>query len=340
MTEKWLITGAQGFIGRYFTAAVLRSGVCSRVAGVGRSERLTDRFCHSISGPDGFAPAPLPADIRAAFDNEQYSYLKADILDTAAMTSLFCELRPDVIVHLASGLRGDARGMLFETNVEGTARLLEAAGTIENYRPMVLLGSSGGVYGNVSSDQLPLKESMPCDPVDEYSVSKLAAEQLARSLARRFGFRLKIARIFNVIGPGQDERHAAGRIAAELKRVQTGEQECLRIGSLTPTRDFMDVRDAAAALCKLAADDLPDGIYNVGSGVETSVEQLLAAFLGASRLQVRIEHAEPRRFDIPRHFADIGRLRNLGYRPCCSLMSSVDSVWNYYNESWVRPRLV
>ena len=337
MSSTWLITGAQGFIGRYVTTAVLNSCGGLRVAGVGRSERLTDSFCHSISGPDGVFPAPLPDEIRVAFNDKRYSYFKADILDRARIKSLLSELRPDVIVHLASGLRGDARVMLFETNVEGTARLLEAAGAVQDYQPLVLLGSSGGVYGDVPADRLPLEESMACDPVDEYSVSKLAAEQVARLLARRFGLRLRIARIFNVIGPGQDERHAAGRIAAELKRVQTGRQEYLSIGSLTPTRDFIDVRDAASALCRLAVPNMPDGVYNVGSGAETSVHELLAAFIRESGLDVAIRHSEPRKFDIPRHFADIGRLRKFGYRSRFSLIQSVESVWNYYEGSWSVP---
>ena len=141
------------------------------------------------------------------------------------MVTLLTQIRADVILHLASGLRDDARGQLFETNVEGTARLFEAVANISQYSPIIIFGSSGGVYGGASAEQLPLPETACCNPVDDYTVSKLSAELIARMLARRFELRLRIARIFNVLGPGQDERHLGGQLALDLMRFKRGRRE-------------------------------------------------------------------------------------------------------------------
>ena len=214
MPDVTLVTGAQGFIGRYVASSILQSKPDGTIVGVGRSKVLCEFFSHQITGPAGPVQARLPSEMQGAFESDRYVYRQADVLDSEKIVAILEEFRPQKIVHLASGLRGDARKSLFESNAEGTARLLEAAGRIEGYAPMIVLGSSGGVYGQASAEELPFAETAPCSPIDEYSISKLSAELLARMLARRFGFRLRIARIFNVVGPGQDERHIAGQLAA------------------------------------------------------------------------------------------------------------------------------
>ena len=333
----WFVTGAQGFIGRYLTAAILTSFPADRAVGVGRSPCLPHSFSHSISGPNGSAAAPLPPDVRIALESSRYCYLPADLLDYERIAALLDRFRPRVIIHLASGLRDDARKTLFAINFEGTGALLEAAASVKNYAPTVVLGSTGGVYGRVPAHELPLSEDRACHPIDEYCISKLAAELLAELLADRFEFDLRIARIFNVIGPGQEERHAAGYMAAELQRVKTGQQTKLRLGPLHTTRDFVDVRDVASALVALAEEKVGRGVFNVGSGRETPMESLLAEFLQVSGMSPEIEQKEARAADIPRHFADVDRVAQLGFRPGITLAASVRAVWDYYEELWTVP---
>jgi nucleoside-diphosphate-sugar epimerase len=331
MNPIWLVTGAQGFVGRYFIASALHSHPNLQILGIGRSPCLPGVFSHAITGPQGRIPAPAPPDLSTS---SRFSYLRADILDTAEILRLLETNRPRHIIHLASGLRDDPRTSLFEINVEGTARLLETAAQIHSYAPEILLGSTGGVYGEVPPDRLPISEAASCNPIDEYSISKLAAELFARLHAQRFGFRLKIARIFNIIGPGQDERHVAGRIAAQLMRVRAGQQSHLHLGSLDSTRDFIDVRDAASALLMLLHPNTPTSTYNVGTGMEQSVNQVLEAFYEASGLRIQLHRDPPRKADISRHFADIRQLVALGFNPQFRLIDSVRAVWSYYERVW------
>ncbi len=335
MRFGWLITGAQGFVGRYVCDYLLRAASEARVVGIGRSVQLAGRFSHSISGPQGPVPAPLPDELSdAALHQDRYRYCRADVTSSAAIQAVLEEFRPDRILHLASGLRGDRRKDLLEINVEGTASLLEAIGRVKNYSPTVVMGSSGGVYGRAAPEKLPLSENVACEPADEYSVTKLTAELMARLWAGRLGIRLIIARIFNIVGAGQDERHVAGQIARQLCMVRSGASRTLQLGHLDCTRDFIDVRDVAQALTALAQDDGAEGIFNVGSGVECAIGELLRNFLAAAGIQVAIDENQDIQPGVPRNYADTTRLRQIGFTPAYSLRDSVDAVWSHYERLW------
>lgn len=293
---------------------------------------LQSHFSHTVSGPHGNVRAFLPDEIILR-DNDRYRYCGADVRDRDRMLSLLEEFRPAKIIHLASGLRGDRRDDLIHTNVEGTAALLDALGRVHNLSPTFVLGSSGGVYGNPV--EFPLSEISSCDPLDEYSKTKLEAELLARSSAAQQGFRLIIARIFNVLGAGQDERHIAGQIAVQLARSCFSGDRILRLGPIDSTRDFIDVRDTARLLVTLARGERAEGVYNLGSGVESPVSELLGVFLEVVGADVTIESHTGKNTGILRHYADITRLLEQGVKPEYSLRDSVDSVWTYYQRVWL-----
>ena len=335
MRFAWLVTGAQGFVGRYVSAYILRTRPAESVLGIGRSTPLDGHFTHLISGPHGPLRAPLPNEIlSSAADQDRYHYCRADVTSSRALQAIFEKFRPGRIVHLASGLRGDSRKDLLHINVEGTAALLEAIGNVRDYSPKLVMGSSGGVYGQASPERLPLCESLPCKPVDEYSVTKLAAERMARSRARELRISLVIGRIFNIVGAGQDERHVAGQIAMQLCRFRSGEGRALRLGSLGATRDFIDVRDVARALVALAEEEQAEGVFNIGTGVECAIGELLRHFLTAAGIEVAIEQTQEIQAGVPRNYADTKRLRGLGFAPAYSLRDSADAIWRYYEQLW------
>lgn len=332
---EWLVTGAQGFVGRYVSAYILRTRPADGVLGLGRSKPLEGHFSHLISGPHGPVRAPLPEEIlSAAGDQDRYHYCRADVTSSGQVQPILKRFRPGKIVHLASGLRGDPREDLLRINVDGTASLLQAIGAVKDYSPKLVMGSSGGVYGQAGPEKLPLSESLPCDPVDEYSLTKLASELVARLWAGKVGIRLIIGRIFNIVGAGQDERHVAGQIAMQLCRLRSGQGKTLRLGSLDSTRDFIDVRDVAQALVALAEDEQAEGVFNIGTGVECAIGELLRHFLAAAHIEVEIEQRQEIQAGVPRNYADTSRLRKLGFAPAYSLRDSVDAIWRYYEQLW------
>ena len=195
---------------------------------------------------------------------------------------------------------------------------------------LMILGSSGSVYGNPAS--LPILESHPCNPIDLYGLTKLAVEHLTRVKAARSGFSFVTARIFNVVGPGQAESHVCGRFAAQLASSASSGGAALNVGALHPTRDFIDVRDVASALLLLAQRGERGGAYNLASGREVPIQFTLSELLRISGLngQVRIVPQGDRPAGVPRHFADVSRLKQLGFVPTYSLTESLEDLVRYY----------
>jgi nucleoside-diphosphate-sugar epimerase len=282
-----LVTGAQGYVGRYLARELLNRRTDATVIGIGRSAHDGDAL-------------------------ERYAYEPADILDGGRMREVLERYRPERIFHLAAAPRHGTRAEIARTNVLGTVSLLDAIAAIDSYRPRVVVGSSGGVYGALDDDQLPASESAPCVPVDIHGASKLAAEHMARIVGERHGVCVMAARIFNVCGPGQDEQHFCGRLAAQLR---PGEGE-IRVGNLGATRDFIDVRDVAGALAVIGERGACGEAYNVSSGDEMPISGLLDRMIRISGFTgVVAPDDAPLMPGVPRHYGDVTRLRELGFVP-------------------------
>jgi GDP-4-dehydro-6-deoxy-D-mannose reductase len=254
-----------------------------------------------------------------------------DVQDTERLADAIRRFVPTTIVHLAAGLRDDSPAELLQVNVVGTLSLLDAVECADVPAPLVLIGSSGGVYGR--STRLPLAEDAACVPIDLYSASKLAQEHVGRIVGAGRGLNVVIARLFNLIGPGQDERHACARFARQLVETsRLGESARIDVGDLSPTRDFIDVRDAASAIVLLARAGHAGNVYNVASGVETSIATLLDLTSAAVGLSQAPELARTyhRAADIPRHVGDIRKLLAIGHRPRYQLARSVCDLVEHY----------
>jgi nucleoside-diphosphate-sugar epimerase len=325
MTQRYLLTGVQGFIGRHMVSHLLCHSPQSTVLGVGRSPQQDSFFNHSLSCGDRRVPASLPEYLRTAL-GPGYRYVSMDIAsaDFAAAVRGF---RPTQVIHLAAALRGAPDELIYQNNVRSSSALLHAIGQCDV--EMLLFASSGGVYGK--QDHFPIEETAVVLPLDSYSRSKLASEDLVRQFALQSGVPTAIARIFNVLGPGQDELHFAGRIACQLASILARKAEpIIRVGRLSSSRDFLDVRDICHGLAVILGSN-HQGVYNVGSGVETSVGELLRVFLDAAGLRkdVQIETDATRIDAVPRHVANIGRLADKGFVPQHSLELSCQEMLAY-----------
>jgi nucleoside-diphosphate-sugar epimerase len=356
-----LVTGAQGFVGRWLVHEAAAAAAFDRIAGIGRSERR-DRFTHRATLGAHSVIAPLPHALRKhAGDPTPCAYTACDVRDEEALVAVLRRERPRAIVHLASALRDDPPSALFPVNVEGTIALLRAISRSGVAVERVVLGSSGSVYG--APVTLPVRESDPVRPPDLYAVSKVAAEHAAAVLARELDLAVVVARIFNVVGAGLDERHACARFASQLAAVahdlahgsggdtrspantRSSAADGARpraatvprvvVGDLTPTRDFVDVRDVATALLALAERGVAGQTYNVASGRETSMQTVLDTLLDIARLRDRVEIARGyhRPVDCPRVVADVSRIAALGCAPPRPLEASLSDVYGYYADA-------
>ena len=251
---RYLVTGASGFVGSRLT------------------RYLSERGDPVVATFVGAAP-----------DDPVCEILPADILDATAVRAIIDRVRPGAIIHLAGlshvGASWDRVSAYFRVNVLGTHNVLQAAGDAR-----VVLASSAEVYGLVPEDRQPILEQTEVDPRNPYAMSKAAAELLAVE------YGAVVARLFNLIGPGQSRDFALPSFADQLARISRGEGEpVLKVGNLEAQRDFLHVDDAMEALRLLAVEGRPGEAYNIGSGKARSIREVLDLLLAVSEVAARAE---------------------------------------------------
>ncbi|HEU4828168.1 MAG TPA: GDP-mannose 4,6-dehydratase [Gemmatimonadales bacterium] len=247
---KVLVTGADGFVGRYLVRQLLASGHAV-IAAVRRGG----------AAPDSWLDAGEQKDVEP---------LEFDLEDPAAADAA-ARRRPDGVIHLAAVASSrEARrdpGLAWTVNAAGTARLLEALGA-ERARgacdPVVVVVSSGEVYG--AGAERPRHETDAVRPQSPYAATKAAAEIGALEIARRTGLRVIIARAFQHTGPGQAELYVVPALARRLAEARRAGRRDIPVGNLEPVRDITDVRDVVAAYVALLERGAAGEIYNVARG--------------------------------------------------------------------------
>jgi GDP-4-dehydro-6-deoxy-D-mannose reductase len=323
-----LVTGAQGLLGRRVVAALLADGA-DAVLGVGRSPRRDDVYTHDLAWLGERLPAPVPDGARIDASERRYAYRALDAADATAVAATARDFEPDAVIHTAAALRDSSFAALVQSNVVATAGLIE--GLAAAGRPRLVLTSSGSVYG-AGGEQVPFREDGPAEPLDLYGASKRASEDIARILAAQHGLRLVQARVFNLVGPGLQDRHLPAVLAARVAAIARGLAEpVLELGPLTSTRDFIDVEDAARALVGLSRDVEVPPVVNVASGCETEVRSVLDLLLRvAGRDDVEVRTGAGRRTDVARAYADVSRLQALGWHRSRELADTLSAMLGYF----------
>jgi GDP-4-dehydro-6-deoxy-D-mannose reductase len=328
--RRVLVTGAQGLLGRHVVALLLADPATERVVGVGRSPRRPGHYTHGLRWLDTTVAAQVPDELRRAEADARYRYEPADVGSSDDLAAVMADLAPDTVVHAAAALRDEAWADLYASNVGATFGLFDAVATLVR-APRVVLVSSGSVYGVVDDPAGALDEGDACRPVDLYAASKRASEDVAHVRGREVGAQVTVARVFNLLGPGLQDRHLAADLAGQVAAITLGRRPpVVTTGPLTTTRDFVDVRDAAAGLVAIARAASPPATVNVASGTETPVARLLEVLLGLAGL-TGVEHRirPGRDADVLRSHASVERLAALGWRVERSLEGSLADMLRY-----------
>lgn len=241
--SKVLVTGVDGFTGRYLAAALAAQG--HEVHGL----------VHKLHGQS------VPGVVELH---------EAGLADAAAVRAVTDRVQPQRVAHLAAiafVAHGDAQAM-YTTNLLGTRNLLEALAAAQAAPESVLLASSANIYGNGTEGVL--DENTPAAPANDYAVSKLAMEYLARLYAGRLP--IVVSRPFNYTGVGQDESFLLPKIVAHVKRAAP----VIELGNLHVARDFSDVRMVVQAYVRLLQTPAAVGqTFNVCSGKAYTLTEAL-----------------------------------------------------------------
>ena len=291
-----LVTGGAGFIGSNLVDALLDRGdevtVVDNLA-TGRIGNLDSARRRGIS------------------------FHEVDITDAEGVAKVFVGARPDIVFHLAAQI--DVRKSIEDpswdagVNVGGTINVLEAARRSGVAR-VVNTSTGGAIYGDV--EPIPTPETVAPRPMAAYGTSKLCAETYCGWYERLYGLSAVTLRYGNVYGPRQDPLGEAGVIAIFCGKLIAGEQPTI-YGDGRQTRDYTYVADVVAANLAAASHPEAHGVYNAGTGRESSVLEVLAALRRAAGLgddELQPEFAPARLGELQRSALDVSRARaELGF---------------------------
>ena len=256
---------------------------------------------------------------------------RVDLLraDTAELTRLIARSQPDVVINCTGRLTGTAEELL-QANAMVTARLIDAAAAATPGVRLVRLGSAAE-YGPVRGGR-GVNEEDRTNPVSEYGISHLAGTQLMKLASGAGRIDGAVMRVFNPIGPGMHEENLLGRASAALRQALRTDSQHIVLGKLDAYRDFVDVRDLAAAVVAAAlAPVLPKRVFNVGSGKAVTAREAVHVLARTARFtgDIReIGEGPARSAAVNWIQADIDRAALvLGWRPAYDLERSLEAIW-------------
>ena len=293
-----LITGADGFIGSHLTEALVRQGREVRAFVLYNSIGSRGWLDHS------------PKEIRDSLD-----IFAGDVRDPHGVKHAMQGC--DAVLHLAALIAipysYHSPDTYVDTNIKGTLNVLQAARQLEVRR--VVHTSTSEVYGTAKF--VPITEEHPLQGQSPYSATKIAADQLAYSFYASFSLPVVIARPFNTYGPRQSARAV---IPSIVTQIASGRRK-IKLGAISPTRDFNYVQDTVAGFIAALDSDLGHGeVFNFGSNFEVSIEDtaaLIADVMGTRiELEADAERLRPPNSEVERLWADNSKAKKtLGWVP-------------------------
>jgi GDP-4-dehydro-6-deoxy-D-mannose reductase len=300
--KRLLVTGLSGFVGRTLKSSFSQTQAASELV-----------LCET---PDDY-----------------------DLRNAGSVADLVREHSPDAVIHLAAQSHVMASiedpATTLQINTVGTANLLKALSD-SGFAGRLLYVSSADIYGSVDEALLPVPETQPAAPRNPYAVSKVAAELLCLQWARAYGLRAVIARPFNHTGTGQRPEFAISGFARDAVAIARGLQpDRLLVGDLDVTRDYLDVRDVVDAYFRLLDRGEAGQIYNVCSGHEQRMGDVLQMVLDCAGVRADLV-ADPARMRPVEQRRMCGNnvkiIAATGWRPKYSLRQTLQQLIDYWDK--------
>lgn len=317
MSNRVLVTGADGFIGSHLTEELVKSG-----------EKVTAFCLYNSFGSLGWIDS-LPPEIR-----NEIEVFTGDVRDPNGVRTAMRS--QDRVFHLAALIAipfsYHSPDSYVDTNIKGTLNVLNAARELGTQRIMVT--STSEVYG--TAQYVPIDENHPYQGQSPYSATKIGADRLAESFYRSFDLPVTIVRPFNTYGPRQSGRAVIPTIISQLL---AGRQE-IHLGKLSPTRDFNYVKDTAHGFMAIADCTQTIGQeLNIATGEEHSIgdlaNELIAQINPAAKIVCEEERLRPEKSEVNRLLGDSTKMRAMtGWKPMYTFAQGLAET-----VSWIRDNL-
>jgi UDP-glucose 4-epimerase len=307
-----LVTGGAGFIGSHTVDALVAAGA------------------HEVSVLDGLSSG------KREQVNPAARFYEADLRNAEAIVPILEREKPEVIYHLAAQMdvRRSVADPAFDAgiNLVGFLNLMEAARR-NGLKRVVFASTGGAIYGE--QEQFPCDEEHPRRPVSPYGVAKLATEAYLFFYKVQHGIDYVALRYANVYGPRQDPHGEAGVVAIFCGRMLEGKPSTI-FGDGEQTRDYIFVGDVARANVAALGAKASDA-FNIGTGVESSVNQLYQALASAASLKTPPSYAPARPGEQRRSVISPARAEQvLGWRPEVTLDDGLERTFKFFKDRFAQ----
>lgn len=316
MSKRVLVTGADGFIGSHLTEELVRAGF-----------KVKAFTCYNSFNTWGWIDS-LPKEIVSELE-----IFSGDVRDPNGVREAM--KGADEVYHLAALIAipfsYHSPDAYVDTNIKGTLNVLQAARALET--PRLLVTSTSEVYG--TAQYVPIDEKHPYQGQSPYSATKIGADRLAESFYRSFGTPVTIVRPFNTYGPRQSARAVIPTIIVQL----LSGMEKIKLGSLTPTRDFNYVKDTVAGFMAIAAADNTIGQeINIATQKEISIgelaQELIRQINPAASIVCDEQRLRPEKSEVNRLLGSNEKIKKLtGWSPKFTFEQGIAETIAFFREN-------
>ncbi len=314
MTNRVLITGIEGFVGRHLARFLLSQGM--EVSGSSRKPLSASLEDHTLA---------------------QAAVFTADLMNKEDVDAVLEQTSPELVFHLAAQAHvptswSDPEGTL-TNNIIGQLHLLQS---LVEHCPdaTVLVVGSNEEYGPADESSLPIKEDALLKPANPYAVSKVAQDVMAYQFYVGTGLKCIRVRPFNHIGPGQREDFVASAFAKQIAEAEIGIGEpIVKVGNLSAKRDFTDVRDIVKGYLLAVVHGDPGDVYNIGSGKAISIQYILDFLISKAKVKItsEIDQSRFRPVDVPIVYCDYSKFnKKTGWAPTIPIEQTLEDVLEYW----------
>lgn len=310
-----LITGITGMVGSHLADYILDNHSYVKVHGLVRWRSPLNNIQHILP---------------------RITLHQAELRDLNSMIQLIKVVKPDWIFHLASqsyvSSSFNAPVDTLHTNIIGTANLLDAV-RISGLSPRIHVCSSSEVYGQVTEDEVPIKETNPFRPASPYAVSKVGEDMIALQYFLSYGMDIVRTRMFTHTGPRRGDVFAESSFAKQIAMVENGLcKNPIKVGNLDSVRTWSDVRDAVRAYW-LLLDKCPAGeVYNIGGKITMTIGEILNILMCLSKVGIKhkVDSNLLRSSDVTLQIPDITKFQSAtSWEPKITFMKTMLDLLNY-----------
>lgn len=325
--KRALITGITGMVGSHLADYLLEKTDWD-IIGMCRWRSPLDNVRHLLPRANA---------------NDRLKFIYGDLRDSLSLQHVIAEAKPDYVFHLAAQsypkTSFTAPLETLDTNINGTARLLEVIRLAPDIDPVIHVCASSEVFGRVPAEKLPINEECTFHPASPYAISKVGTDLVGRFYAEAYNMRVMTTRMFTHTGPRRGDVFAESSFAKQIALIEAGKVEpVVKVGNLESLRTFADVRDAVHAYYLLVTKNPGAGAYyNIGGTYTCTIGDMLRHLLSRSPMgdQIRVEQdpGRLRPIDADLQVPDTSKFRrHTGWEPEIPFEQTMGDLLDYWRQ--------